>query len=45
MYNVLVSVVQQSESAIHIHVSIFFRFFSHTGYYRVLRRVSCITSV
>ena len=40
---VLVSGVQQSESVIHIHVStLFFRFFSHIGHYRVLRRVSCV---
>ena len=33
IYNVvLVSGVQQSDSVIHIHISILFRFFSHIGY-------------
>ena len=42
IYNVaLVSSVQQSESVIHIHISLFFRFFSHIGHYRVLSRVPC----
>ena len=38
IYNVvLVSAVEQSESVIHIHVStLFLRFFSHIGHYRVL---------
>ena len=37
---VLVSGTQQSESVIHIHIStLFFRFFSHIGHYRVLSRV------
>ena len=41
IYNVvLVSAEKQSESLIHIHISIFFRFFSHIGHYRVLQ-VSC----
>ena len=31
--------VQQSDSFIHIHISIFFRVFSHMGYFRVLNRV------
>ena len=37
-YNImLVSAVQQSESVIHIHIStLFFRFLSHIGHYRVL---------
>ena len=37
---VLVSGVQQSDSVINIHTSIFFRFFSHLGYYRILSRYS-----
>ena len=44
MYSVvLVSAVQQSESVIHIHISLdsFLRFFSHIGHYRVLSRASC----
>ena len=42
MYNVvLVSAVPQSESGIRIHISTLFRFFCHTGHYRVLRRVPC----
>ena len=38
IYNVvLVSAVEQSESVIHIHVStLFLRFSSHIGHYRVL---------
>ena len=40
IYNViLISGVLQSDSVIHI--SIFFRFFSDIGYYRVLSRVPC----
>ena len=40
-YNVvLVSGVKQSESVIYIY-AFYFRFFSHTGYYRVLSRVHC----
>ena len=40
IYNdVRVSGVQQNESVIHIHISIFKRFFSHVGHYRVLSRV------
>ena len=35
----LVSDVQQSDSVIHKHPSIFFKFFSHLGYYRILSRV------
>ena len=38
---VLVSDVQQSDSVIHIHVSFFFKCFSHLGYHRVLCRVRC----
>ena len=40
----LVSAVQQSESVIRIHISTFFRFFSHIGHYRVLSRVPCVYS-
>ena len=32
---VLVSAVQQSESVINIHMSTFYRFFSHIDHYRV----------
>ena len=40
IYNVgLVSGVQQSEPVIHI--SFFFRLFSHIGHYRVLSSVPC----
>ena len=40
-YNVmLISGVQQSDSVIHINVSIF-QILSHIGYYRLLNRVSC----
>ena len=47
MYNVvLVSAVQHSESAIHIHTTtVFFRFFSHIGHYGVLSRVPCAVSL
>ena len=42
IYNVvLISAVEQSDSVIQIHISTFFRFFSHIGHYRVLSRVSC----
>ena len=34
-----IQTVQQSDSVIHIHTSIFFRVFSHIGYFRVLSRV------
>ena len=37
----LVSGVQQSDSVIHIHVSILFQFFSPFRYYRVFSRVPC----
>ena len=41
-YVVLVSGVQQNDSFIHIYIyPFFFRFLSHTGYYRILGRVSC----
>ena len=42
-YNVvLVSGVKQSESVFYIYIyAFYFRFFSHTGYYRVLSRVHC----
>ena len=41
IYNVrLVSGVQQSDSVTHVY-SLFFRFFSHIGYHRVLSGVSC----
>ena len=35
----IISAVQQSDSVIHIHVSIFFKFFSHIGYQRTWGRV------
>ena len=38
---VLVSAVQKSESVIHTHISTFFRWFSHRGYYKALSRVPC----
>ena len=38
---VLVSGVQQSDSVLHKHTSIYFRFFSLTGYYKVLSIVLC----
>ena len=38
---VLLPVGHQSDSVRHIHVSIFFKFFSHIGYYRVLNIVPC----
>ena len=41
----LVTAVQQSVSVIYIHMSLFFRFFSHIGDYRVLSRVSCATQL
>ena len=41
VYNVvLVSGVQQSDSVVHIHISLF-KFFSHLIYYRILSRVPC----
>ena len=33
--------VQQSESVIHIHISILFQILSRIGYYRILSRVPC----
>ena len=42
IYNVvLVLGIQQSDSVIYWHISIFFRFFSHIGYYRILSWVPC----
>ena len=42
IYNaVLVSGVQQSESVMHMHIAILFRFFSHIGYYRILSSFLC----
>ena len=42
VYNVmLVSTVQQSESAIHTHVLCLFGFPSHSGHHSVLSRVPC----
>ena len=38
---VLASDVQQSDSVLCIHVSIFLKFFSHLGYYRILSSVPC----
>ena len=44
IYNaVLVSGVQQSESVMHMHIAILFRFFSHIGYYRILSSFLCYT--
>ena len=41
-FTMLVSVIQQSESVKHIHISIFFfRICSHIDHYGVLSRVSC----
>ena len=41
----LVSGIQQSEAAIHVHIStLFLRSFSHTCQYRVLNRVPCAMS-
>ena len=41
IYNViLISVVQQGESVIHIHISTL-GFFSHKGHYGVLSQVAC----
>ena len=39
-FTVLVSGVQQSDSVIHVHISIFFKFFSHLGYYRIFEQSS-----
>ena len=42
IYNaVLVSGAQQNNSFLHIYLPIFFRFFSHIGYCRILSRVPC----
>ena len=41
IYNVLVLHVGQSDSFLHIHISIFFRFSSILGCYKVLRIVPC----
>ena len=42
IYNVVfVSGVQQSESALHIHISILLRLSSHMGHCRVLSRLPC----
>ena len=42
IYNVVsVSGVQQSESVMHIHISLFLRFYFHVGHYKVLNRVPC----
>ena len=48
MYNVLASDKQHNDSVIHIYVCVyiyifFFRFFSLTGYYTILRVVPCAT--
>ena len=39
--SVLISGVEQSDSIIHIHVTMFFKFFSHLGYYGTVSRVPC----
>ena len=45
IYNVgLVSGVQQSDSVIHIHISILCRRFSHIGYYRIVSRIPVLDS-
>ena len=36
----LVSDVQQSDSVIHVHISILFQLLSHLGYYRILTPVA-----
>ena len=42
MYNVmLVSGVQQSDSVLHTHIPIFFRFFALISYYKILSIVPC----
>ena len=41
IYNVLVSDAHQSDSVIHIHVSILFHILSQEGYYRILNRFLC----
>ena len=42
IYNVgLVSGIQQSDSVVHIHMSILFKFVSYIVHYRVLSRVPC----
>ena len=41
IYNVLVLHVGQNDSFSHIHISIFFRFFSLLGCYKVLSIVPC----
>ena len=33
---VLVSGIQKIDSAMHMHIFMLFRFFSHIGYYRIL---------
>ena len=42
---VLVSDVQRSDSAKHIHIFTLFKFFAHIGYYRILSRVPCCIEV
>ena len=43
IYNfLLIPGVEQSDSIIHMHVFIFFMFFFHIGYYRILSRVLCV---
>ena len=44
-YVVLVPGVQQSDSAIHMCVSIFFRLFSLIGYYKGLSIVTCVVTI
>ena len=42
IYNVvLVLGVHQNDLVTHGHISIFFRLFSHIGYYKILSRVTC----
>ena len=38
-----VSAVQQSDSVIHMHISILFQILFHIGYYRLFSRVPCAT--
>ena len=37
-FTVLVSGVQQSDWVIHVHISMFFKFFSRLGYYRIFEQ-------
>ena len=39
----LVSAIQQSDSVLPVHISVFLRFFSHIHYFRILNRFPCYT--